>query len=312
MHHKVGGGKAGRDFMRGHKAGKHEPAVKTVSVYQVLESFPENAAADKQEPNPRKAAAYRTGRPDHISMPFKREQTGNLCNDNIIPAETELFPFFFSFFAGRSKPFDLHTAEYTFVQVFHSDARGKAFLFHGISHNEYAVRNPGCRFFSRYIESIDTSVLIRVERQAVYGMENARHPGKPCCEPAQDAGLGTVGMHNVGPICTKETVEPDKCSEVPHRMYRPPELGDDLHIKPFSPGALKQVPFWPDREPGDKFHGKTAIPVKPFNRVQGVFLRTPYNHPGDDVDYPDSFISHCLRASVFTGVHLRYFFGIQH
>jgi hypothetical protein len=75
-----------------------------------------------------------------------------------------------------------------------------------------------------------------------------RHAADHRCQPAEDPGLGAVGVHDVGPLAADQRDEFEQAECVSHRMQRPAHVAQ-LHEP--NTGSLRSLDERPVAMRGD-------------------------------------------------------------
>ena len=84
------------------------------------------------------------------------------------------------------------------------DAGGDALVDHGLADGEDAVGGAGGPAFGEDEQAVAPPAFVGVERLAVDGMHHQWHAGAARRQPAQDAGLGGMGMDDVEALVAEE------------------------------------------------------------------------------------------------------------
>ena len=113
----------------------------------------------------------------------------------------------------------------------------------------------------------------------------------------QDARLGGMGVHHVGPQVRQQAAKLSRGGTVAAQVDLPPQRIDHGHAVAAAQGAAHQFPFRPQGRPGHQRHLVPAR-VQALAGQQRVLLRPAEDHSRNHVAYPHPHTFAALAARV--------------
>ena len=220
---------------------------------------------------------------EHVVVSLELRQARDRPHDEVRLGEPQLGADLRARDGGIGEPLDLDTRVDGDVLLRAADPRREGLVPHRVRHADDAVTPAGGEPFRRDVQGVAPPRLVRVEREPVDRVDDARHAFRPRGMAAQDTGLGRVRVHDVRlpvadeppQIASAPAVGPRR--ELAHEVRRLDRL--DAAVPPH---PLQERPLRPVDRP---VHERDRVPVGrlALAREHRVLLRSAKNQARRDV-----------------------------
>ena len=220
---------------------------------------------------------------DYEFVPLELEQPGHLADNKVLGTEAQFAADFFAWLRRIEEGLNVHAAVNCDEFVFRGDTRRDVLIGHRIAHADQKIASARSPLLGPLVKPVGDLALEGVKRRSMNRV-NDWNPEFVRGGPSENSGLRAVGVDDLWLNFTQEPRQAPVTLPVAKRVNCAPQLGDDSHVELAGACAFNETAFRPQRRTGDERYVVVPQVVLIVDREQRIFLRSPENHAGDDMN----------------------------